>query len=130
MNGLKGKNKLIGYFYILCTIFFTVYGQIVLKWRIGSFGLLPPAFEDKIAYFLHVLIDPFIFSGLLSAFIASIFWMSAMTKFEISFAYPFMSASYVCIFIISIFLFGETFNLTKLSGLLLIIAGIIVSSRA
>ena len=27
-----------GYFYVFCTIFFTIYGQIILKWRLNILG--------------------------------------------------------------------------------------------
>ena len=121
---------MIGYFYIFGTIFFTVYGQIVLKWRISTVGALPVEFFDKIIFLFKLLFDPFIFSGFASAFIASFFWMAAMTKFELSFAYPFMSSAFVFVFILSAILFNETVTWQKLLGLALIVAGIIVTSRS
>jgi len=45
----------------------------------------------------NFLFDPLIFSGFASAFIASFFWMAAMTKFELSYAYPFMSRVFVLV---------------------------------
>ena len=120
----------MGYFYIFGTIFFTVYGQIVLKWRISGAGQLPELLVDKVIFLGKLLFDPWIFSGFLSAFIASFFWMAAMTKFELSFAYPFMSGAFVLVFLLSIFLFNELVTLQKIIGLLLIIAGIIVTSRS
>lgn len=53
-----------------------------------------------------------------------------MTKFEISYAYPFMSSAFVLVFILSVFLFQETITWQKIIGLLLIVAGIIVTSRS
>ena len=85
----------MGYFYVLMTVLFTVYGQLILKWRIVSFGPLPDSFLDKLNFLFHLLFDPFIFSGLLAALIASFFWMAAMTKFDVSYAYPFMSGAFV-----------------------------------
>ena len=120
----------MGYFYIFGTIFFTVYGQIVLKWRISGVGELPDLFSDKIFFLVKLLFDPWVFSGFFSAFIASFFWMAAMTKFELSFAYPFMSGAFVLVFILSVFLFNETVTSQKVLGLLLIILGIIVTSRS
>jgi len=120
----------MGYLYVFGTILFTVYGQIVLKWRIDKYGSLPPEIWDKLLFLFRLLFDPFILSGLLSAFIASLFWMAAMTKFDISFAYPFMSLSFVLVFFISIFLFGEPVNVQKVAGLGLIVLGIIVTSQS
>ncbi len=120
----------MGYFYIFGTIFFTVYGQIVLKWRINKVGALPDEFIDKVIFLIKLMFDPWIFSGFFAAFIASFFWMAAMTKFEISYAYPFMSSAFVLVFLLSVFFFNETINIQKLIGLFLIVAGIIVTSRS
>jgi undecaprenyl phosphate-alpha-L-ara4N flippase subunit ArnF len=118
------------YFYIFGTLFFTVYGQIVLKWRLSELKIvLPNSFQDKIIFLLKILFDPFIFSGFLAAFIASMFWMAAMTKFEITQAYPFMSLAPALVFVIGILFLGETFTIGKFIGLILIIIGIIVTVK-
>ncbi|SDI36416.1 EamA-like transporter family protein [Alteribacillus persepolensis] len=120
----------MGYVYIFGTIFFTVYGQIMLKWRISAYGSLPEEFREKVIYLLKLLLDPLILSGFLSAFVASLFWMAAMTKFDLSYAYPFMSLSFMLVFILSIFLFQETITIHKVAGLILIMAGIVVTSQS
>ncbi len=121
---------MIGYFYIFATIFFTVYGQLVLKWRVGLYGPLPAAIDEKIVFLTRLLVDPFLLSGLVSAFVASIFWLAAMTRFEISYAYPFMSLAFVLVLMFSVVLFNESLTVHKIAGLLLIITGIIISSRS
>lgn len=121
----------MGYFYIFGTIFFTVYGQLILKWRMSTIGIsLPNEFLDKIFFLFKLVFDPFIFSGFASAFIASFFWMAAMTKFELSYAYPFMSGAFVFVFILSVLFFNEIVTWQKILGLALIVAGIIVTSRS
>ncbi len=121
----------MGYFYIFGTIFFTVYGQIVLKWRINDFGSLPEGgIADKVLFLFKILFDPWVFSGFAAAFVASFFWMAAMTKFEISYAYPFMSSAFVLVFLLSVWLFNEAVTWQKIVGLILIVAGIIVTSRS
>jgi multidrug transporter EmrE-like cation transporter len=121
---------MIGYFYIFGTIAFTVYGQLVLKWRIAQYGELPPQLSEKFIFLAKLFLDPFLVSGLASAFIASIFWLMAMTKFEISYAYPFMSLAFVFVLIFSVFVFKETLNLYKVFGLAFIVLGIVITSRA
>ena len=120
----------MGYVSIFATIFFTVYGQIMLKWRISKYGSLPPDVGDKVIFLLKLLFDPLILSGFVSAFVASLFWMAAMTKFDISYAYPFMSLSFVLVFLLSVILFHESVNAYKIAGLALIVLGIIVTSKA
>lgn len=120
---------MIGYLYILGTIVFTVYGQIILKWRISNLGW-KPIFNNNIGGFLidyiKFLFDPLIFSGFLSAFVASVFWMLAMTKFDITYAYPFMSISPALVFLVGILVLHEPFTWGKLIGLFVIILGILI----
>lgn len=119
------------YIYVFATLFFTVYGQLILKWRITklSFSLPDTAIIDKIIALLRLVFDPFILSGFISAFVASLFWMAAMTKFEITEAYPFMSLAPAIVFILGVWLLGETFTIGKVLGLILIIIGIIVTVK-
>src|SRR5699024_3689322 len=119
----------MGYFYIFGTIAFTVYGQIMLKWRIDKYGDLPADLFDKLQFVLRLLLDQLILSGFLSAFVASLFWMAAMTKFEISFDYPFMIFTFVLVFIISVFLFSDSITMNKVITLDLIVLGNIVTHQ-
>lgn len=116
----------MGYIYIFGTVLFTVYGQLVLKWKIDQYGALPDTFQDKIVFLLQLLLNPWILSGFFSAFLAALCWMAAMTKFDISYAYPFMSLSFVLVFLFSIYMFGEPVSVHKVAGIALIVLGIIV----
>jgi drug/metabolite transporter (DMT)-like permease len=121
---------MIGYFYIAGTLFFTVYGQIILKWRLSKLSFeLPYGFFEKIISLIKIIFDPFIFSGFVSAFVASMFWMAAMTKFEITKAYPFMSLAPALVFLIGILFLGESFSWGKVIGLVFIIFGTIITVK-
>ncbi len=120
----------MGLLYIWGTILFTVYGQLVIKWRINAIAPLPDGLYEKIIFLIKLLFEPWILSGFIAAIIASLFWMAAMTKFDISYAYPFMSAAFILVFILSVFLFHEPVTWYKVIGLFLIIAGIIMTSRS
>ncbi|WP_432712529.1 EamA family transporter [Pedobacter sp.] len=118
------------FLYIVGTLFFTVYGQIVLKWRITKLKIeLPENLYDKLQALFKLLIDPLVLSGFLSAFIASLFWMAAMTKFEITRAYPFMSIAPALVFLIGTLFLGETFTIGKILGLLLIVLGSMITVK-
>ena len=55
--------------------------------------------------------------------------MAAMTKFDISHAYPFMSLSFIFVLILSGLLFNEPITIFKIIGLTLIIIGIVIGSQ-
>lgn len=121
----------MNYLYIAGTILFTIYGQMILKWRITylNWSMTDGNIINKVICYLKLLFDPFILSGFISAFAASICWTMAMTKFELTSAYPFMSLSPAIVFILGIFILNETFTIGKILGLILIIIGIIVTVK-
>lgn len=121
--------RLFDYVYILATIAFTVYGQLILKWRIGQLGVLPAGTFDKLKFLIGLLFDPAIFSGFAAAFLASLAWMAAMTKFELSHAYPFMSLNFVVVLLLSGWLLSEPISLQKVFGVALIVLGTLVAAR-
>ncbi|WP_066190216.1 MULTISPECIES: EamA family transporter [Gracilibacillus] len=116
----------MGYLYIAATIIFTVYGQLIIKWTMDRQGELPEGLFDKFIFLVQMIGNPWILSGFFAAFLAALSWMAAMTKFDISYAYPFMSLSFVLVFILSAILFAEPVNPQKMIGFALIIIGIIV----
>jgi undecaprenyl phosphate-alpha-L-ara4N flippase subunit ArnF len=118
------------YFYIFLTLLFTVYGQLILKWRLSNLKVvLPELVSDKLIYLIKLVLDPFIFSGFIAAFVASLFWMAAMTKFEITHAYPFMSLAPALVFLLGVFVLNETFTLGKVIGLIIIMIGIAITVK-
>lgn len=121
--------RILDYSYIAATILFTVYGQLVLKWRIADYGPLPADTSEKLRFLLGLLLDPAIFSGFLAAFLASLAWMGAMTKFELSHAYPFMALNFVIVLLLSSWLLSEPLTLQRVLGVGLIVAGTVVAAR-
>ncbi|MBX2847256.1 MAG: hypothetical protein KTR16_02960 [Acidiferrobacterales bacterium] len=119
-----------GYIYIALTILFTCYGQIVLKWRLNNLAIVMPENTlDKVLLLGQLVFDPYILSGLFAAFLASVSWIGAMTKFELSFAYPFMALNFAIVFMIGVFLFGEAVTSAKLIGMFFVLIGIVVIVR-
>lgn len=123
------ESKAIGFFYIALTVLLTVYGQLMIKWRLAHFGSFPAEWSARVSYFRDVLIDPFILSSFAAAFLASLTWMAAVSKFEISYAYPFMSAAFVLVLLLSVVFLGEALTWQKIVGLCLIVLGIVVASK-
>ena len=123
------KARYLDYLYIGATIAFTVYGQLVLKWRVGFHGHLPADLGGKLRYVFGVLLDPWVISGLAAAFLASIAWIGAMTKFELSHAYPFMSLNFVVVLLLSGWLLVEPLTVQKSAGVALIVLGTVIAAR-
>lgn len=117
----------MSYLYIFLTVALTVYGQIVIKWEVSKIGALPQV--GKLDFIVSLLTNFWIISALFAAFMASVTWMMAVSKLELSVAYPFVSLSFVFVLVASGLIFHEAITPFKIIGMVLILLGIIVSSR-
>lgn len=121
--------RIFDYVSILATIFFTVYGQLIIKWRVNHLSAVPDNYLEKLKYSFTLIFDPFIFSGMLAAFLASIAWISAISKFELSYAYPFVAMNFAFVILLSGLFLNEVITPYKILGVLLIMFGIFFTSR-
>lgn len=119
----------MSYVYLFLTVVLTVYGQIVLKWQVGKSGPLPEPAVEKLWHLLGLLLNPWIVSGFLAAFLASLVWMAAISKLDLSHAYPFVSLSFALVLILSGVLFHEPITVPKIAGVVLVMLGVVVSSQ-
>ena len=126
---MNQTETITGFGYILGSILCTVYGQIVVKWQVKKAGVLPILLNERLIFLLKLIVNPWIMSGILAGFFALICWLAAMTKFELSYAYPFMSLAFVLVLVLSVVLFHEPLTFAKILSILLIIAGIVIGSR-
>jgi drug/metabolite transporter (DMT)-like permease len=100
-----------------------------MRWQVIKAGKIPPDFFGKIQFVISLLLSPWVMSGIVATFLAGVSWMLAMTRFEVSYAFPFVSLSFILILFASIYLFNESFTLTKFAGTLIVILGIIIIAR-
>ena len=63
--------------------------------------------------------------GLLIYFLATVYWVYLLSKYEYSYIYPLTSMVYLISFIFAIFVFKENVNIYRWLGVFLIIAGVI-----
>ncbi len=127
---MNPRFDLAGHAYVFCTLFLTVYGQLVLKWQMTGVGSLPQGPAEKVVFLLRLLLNPWILSGMFAAFLASMAWMAAMTRLEMSYAYPFMSLAFVIVMIFGVVFLGEALNFAKFAGTALVILGLVTIARA
>ena len=119
----------MSYVYIVCTILLTAYGQVVIKWQVLNAGAVPEIGVEKFGFLLHLLFNPWVISAFLAALLASVTWMAAMTKLQLSHAYPFMSLAFILVMISSGLLFNEPITAPKVIGILLVMIGLAIGSQ-
>ncbi|MBA2616038.1 MAG: hypothetical protein H0U90_09765 [Actinobacteria bacterium] len=120
----------MGYVYLIATVLLTVYGQLAFKWQIDEAGAFPAGMGARLEYVAGLAVSPWMLSVVFSVLAAALTWGAALTRFELNFAYPFMSLSFVLVLLLSGPLFSESVTVAKLVGVALIVAGLIIGSQS
>jgi len=116
--------------YFIFLIIHEIFGtteQVVLKKGINS--LKKPSFRSIKGCFIFVrdiLTAPLVWVGFLMILAAWIFWFTVLAGVDLSVAMPVDSLQYVLIMIASVVFLREKMNMIRISGVLLIIAGVIL----
>jgi drug/metabolite transporter (DMT)-like permease len=119
----------MGYLYVATTIGLTVYGQLIAKWQVGKAGDFPETTSGKVHFLTHLVLNPWMISVFIGAFIAALSWFAALTKFDLNRAYPFVALSFVFVLIGSGLFFNEPITTPKVLGVVFIVIGIAVGSQ-
>ena len=81
---------LLNHIYLLLAIALGVVSQLIIKWQMSAFSFDDyETWQNKFTLAFSMLLNPYIIISLLLTLLAGVTWMIAMTKFEISYAYPF-----------------------------------------
>ena len=107
---------------LLISISLTSIGQLILKK-----GLLIVGPVERIgAKFFQMLINPVVLLGVSFAILGWAAYAMALSKSELSYAYPIWSLTYVVVPLLSLFVFKESISLLKMGGLSFICLGVIL----
>lgn len=119
----------MGMVFIVLMVLLTVYGQVIFKWQVDQIHEFPISLSGKAIALFSFLLRPWVITAFIAAFLASLAWMGALLHFDLSYAYPFTSLSFVFVLILSSALFGESLTLARVAGIAIIAIGIYVGSR-
>jgi len=103
-------------------------GQLFMKHGVNALGGLG-VFPDKFSMLVGVFTSPYIIAGLFFTGIGMLMWITVISNLELSFAYPFMSISYIIILFFGWILFSEDVNALRIAGIAFIVCGVVVISR-
>jgi len=117
------------WFMVAATILLTSYGQLVIKWQASSYQATAVGWFGKLPVVVQLLLQPWVISAFVAAFAASLCWMLAVSRLELSRAYPFMALNFLIVCVAAVPLFGEVFTVSKAIGLATVIVGLIIISQ-
>jgi multidrug transporter EmrE-like cation transporter len=115
---------------IMFNVVLTAAGQVSLKAGMMS-GSIQSALtrEGWMAVGVAATCQPMILAGLAAYGVSLLVWLVVLARVPVSSAYPFVALSIALTSVGGALLFGETFSLSKLTGTILILAGVVAISR-
>jgi multidrug transporter EmrE-like cation transporter len=115
---------------ILLSVLLGVAGQLLLKYGVGTLGQLDIATGRILQTAWRVATTPGIIGGVLCYGLSMVFWIYALSKVDLSFAYPFVSLSQLLILFSSWLLFREKVDLSRFIGVMVIAVGVLLVARS
>jgi multidrug transporter EmrE-like cation transporter len=116
--------------YILISVLGGAIGQILLKTGMSQMGALTLSLNQLFNILWRMATNPFVVIGLGVYVMGTVFWLAALSRVDLSYAYPFASLSYIVMLIASILIFKENVTLLRLIGTLVVGLGVFLISRS
>ena len=113
---------------ILISILLISSGQLLLKSTMTKIGPLDFSSNAILDTAIRVLTTPLILASITLFGLSSILWLTALSRTELSYAYPLFSIGYAIVAISSWLLFNEKMNAFRIAGIAIIILGVSILS--
>ena len=111
-------------------ILFAVISQLLFKYGVGSIGQVTLTRNTLPAEIWKLATSPYIVMGMALYSVGFLAWLGAMSKFGLSYVYPFTSMNYVLVLLFSWIVFSEPLSPIRWLGVAVIILGIFIAARA
>jgi drug/metabolite transporter (DMT)-like permease len=116
--------------YILISVMAGAIGQIMLKKGMTSMGPLTLSLDQLFNILWRVGTNPYVVIGLAIYVTGTVFWLAALSRVDLSYAYPFASLSYAVMLVAAWQLFNEDITPFRLLGTLVVCLGVFLISRS
>jgi len=120
----------INHVWLLCTVVFGTYSQAIVRWRLLGKEDMPDNLSDKLVFTLYFLLDPYVISAIIATFIAGVCWIISLSKFDLNYAYPWMSLIFLFTLLSGHFVLGESLSIGKAIGTVMIVGGLTIIVRS
>ncbi|MEK7231905.1 MAG: SMR family transporter [Pseudomonadota bacterium] len=104
--------------------------QLLLKAGTNAVGVFAFSSDNLVPVGWKLATEPHIVGGLGCYVLSVIIWILALSRVEVSIAYPMLSIGYVVNALAAWYLFGEAVTLTRLAGIGIIIVGVYIVARS
>jgi multidrug transporter EmrE-like cation transporter len=115
---------------ILLGVLLNAGAQLLIKEGMRRIGYFEFAWVNVMPIGLQVAANPFILAGLVSYVISVGVWILVLSRVEVSYAYPMLSVGYIVNAVAAYYLFQEQLSLPRVTGILIIVAGVYLITRS
>ena len=122
--------NLLSFGLILLGVLLNAAAQLLLKAGTNAVGHFTFSSGNILPVGMKLATEPHIVGGLTCYVISVVVWIMALSRVEVSIAYPMLSIGYVVNAIAAWYLFGEALGVARLTGIGIIIIGVYVVARS
>ena len=115
---------------ILLGVLLNAGAQLLLKEGMRRIGHFAFAWENIVPIGAQVAMNPFVLLGLFAYVVSVVVWLLVLSRVEVGFAYPLLSIGYIVNAVAGYYLFQENLSLTRITGILIIVAGVFLVTRS
>ncbi len=106
------------------------FGLVLVAILLGAAAqLLLKAGTNAMALGPRLALEPHILGGVACYVVSLVVWIMALSRVEVSIAYPMLSIGYVVNALAAWYLFGESLTALKLTGIGFIVVGVFLVAR-
>jgi multidrug transporter EmrE-like cation transporter len=118
------------FFFLLTGVLLNAGAQLLLKAGVAPLGALSVDAGTLLATGARVLSQWPIVAGLACYVLSVAVWLVALSRIEVSVAYPMLSLGYVVNAVAAYWLFGEALGPMRFAGIAIILVGVYVVARS
>ena len=115
---------------VLLGVLLNAAAQLLLKAGTNAIGHFTFSTENILPIGMKIASEPHILGGLACYVISVVIWIMALSRVEVSIAYPMLSIGYLVNAIAAWYLFGEAVTIMRMTGIGIIIVGVYIVARS
>ena len=115
---------------ILAGVLLNAAAQLLLKAGTNAVGHFEFSAANIVPIGLRLALEPFILGGVACYVVSLVVWIMALSRVEVSIAYPMLSIGYVINAVAAWYLFGESLTALRLTGIGFIVVGVFLVARS
>jgi len=115
---------------ILAGVLLNAAAQLLLKAGTNAVGHFEFSASNIVPVGLRLALEPTILGGVACYVVSLVVWIMALSRVEVSIAYPMLSIGYVINAVAAWYLFGESLTALRLTGIGFIVVGVFLVARS